>query len=256
VDLEALRIPEEWAVHVPLRSSDIRVETPEFVFSRGGGRGGAIVRPRIAAGEVEAAVERARAFGREHGVPDLTWWCGRHGEPADLADRLLELGCVPEPEAPVLTTLALTRRPDGTPTTEVRRVDDFEGYLKALEIDWESFGTPADELPDRRERAERDWPGICDAGVVAHHLAYVDGAPVAYSRTVFLPHAALLLGGGTLPAARGRGAYMSLVHRRWQEAVERGTPALVVAAGVMSRPILERLGFENHGETRLLLDRL
>jgi hypothetical protein len=256
MDREALSIPEEWAVHVPMRATDVRVATPEFVFSRGGGSGGAIVRPRISPDHLEGAVERARAVGREHDVPDLTWWCGKHGEPADLADRLLERGLVPEPDEPILLTLALTRPPDGSPTTEVRRVDDLDGYLAALEIDWESFGTPVSEREQRRQRAVDDWPGIRDAGVVVHHLAYAGGEPVAYSRTVFLRHAALLLGGGTLAAARGHGAYRSLIHRRWQEAVERGTPALVVGAGAMSGPILERLGFERHGEIRLLVDRL
>ena len=54
----------------------------------------------------------------------------------------------------------------------------------------------------------------------------------------------LLLGGASLPRVRGRGVYFSLVHARWRDAVARGTPRLVVQAGPMSRPILERLGFE------------
>ena len=48
---------------------------------------------------------------------------------------------------------------------------------------------------------------------------------------------------GTSPAARGQGAYRALVRARWDEAVQVGQPALVVHAGAMSRPILERLGF-------------
>ena len=41
---------------------------------------------------------------------------------------------------------------------------------------------------------------------------------------------------------------------RWDEAVERGTPALVVQAGQMSRPILERLGFATVCTVRAFLD--
>lgn len=66
----------------------------------------------------------------------------------------------------------------------------------------------------------------------------------------------LLLGGASLPHVRGRGAYFALVHARWRDAVERGTPRLVVQAGRMSRPILERSGFRKLGEIRLLVDRL
>ena len=38
--------------------------------------------------------------------------------------------------------------------------------------------------------------------------------------------------------------YRALVRARWDDAVAAGQPALVVHAGAMSRPILERLGFQ------------
>jgi GNAT superfamily N-acetyltransferase len=83
----------------------------------------------------------------------------------------------------------------------------------------------------------------------------VDGAPIAGADALYLDHAVVLCGGATLPEARGRGAYRALVQARWDEAVARGTPALVVQAGSMSRPILERLGFEEVVRVKVLLDR-
>jgi hypothetical protein len=65
----------------------------------------------------------------------------------------------------------------------------------------------------------------------------------------------MLLGGAVLPEARGRGCYHALVQARWQDAVARQTPALVVQAGEMSRPIPERLGFEHVATMRVLVDR-
>ena len=65
-----------------------------------------------------------------------------------------------------------------------------------------------------------------------------------------------LMGGAVLPEARGRGVYRTLVRARWEHAVRRGTPLLVVQAGPMSEPILTGLGFESHGELRLYVDRL
>jgi len=44
------------------------------------------------------------------------------------------------------------------------------------------------------------------------------------------------------------------VRARWEAGVERGTPALAVSAGEMSRPILERLGFSIAGWIDCLLD--
>jgi predicted acetyltransferase len=79
---------------------------------------------------------------------------------------------------------------------------------------------------------------------------------VGFARAVFAPFAALLLGGATIPEARGRGVYSSLVHARWREAVERGVPSIVVSAGPMSAPILRKLGFTALGNVRLLRDRL
>ena len=61
------------------------------------------------------------------------------------------------------------------------------------------------------------------------------------------------MGGATLPEARGKGAYVSLVHARWQAAVERGTPRLTVSAGPDSAPILIRLGFERIGTVKLMV---
>src|SRR5206468_2140554 len=93
-------------------------------------------------------------------------------------------------------------------------------------------------------------------GRSAVFLAYVDGEAVGFGRAVYGPWAGVMLGGATMPDARGRGVYTSLVHARWQEGVVRGVPRLVVSAGPMSAPILERLGFERLGLVRLLRDRL
>jgi GNAT superfamily N-acetyltransferase len=65
-----------------------------------------------------------------------------------------------------------------------------------------------------------------------------------------------LMGGAVLPEARGRGMYRALVRARWDHAVARGTPLLVVQAGPMSAPVLDGLGFERHGQIRLFADRL
>jgi hypothetical protein len=44
------------------------------------------------------------------------------------------------------------------------------------------------------------------------------------------------------------------VASRWKSAVEAGKPALTVHAGAMSRPILERCGFEKVCGVEVLLD--
>ena len=87
------------------------------------------------------------------------------------------------------------------------------------------------------------------------HVASIDGEVVATGTSAPTEHGLLLFGGATLPAARGRGAYRAVLHARWQDAVANGTPALITQGGSMSRPILERLGFERVGEVHMLLDK-
>ena len=75
----------------------------------------------------------------------------------------------------------------------------------------------------------------------------LDGRPVAYAGAIAGPRGLFLTGGVTLLDARGRGAYRALVRARWDEAVRRGTPALVVHAEESSRRVLERIGFQRVG---------
>jgi GNAT superfamily N-acetyltransferase len=218
------------------------------------GRSVWVHRIRLDEAGVEPAVLQVRSILRARGLDEVSWWVGERSTPADLGDRLEALGL--EDEADRLTTLAIETEPAGTPRVEVRKVERLEEYLTALEIDWEAFDLPADERAERRAAARAAWPLIVADGRSSVFLADLDGEPVGFGRAVFAPWAALLLGGATLPHARGRGVYTALVHARWRETVARGVPRVVVSAGPMSAPILERLGFERLGSVRLLRDRL
>ena len=86
------------------------------------------------------------------------------------------------------------------------------------------------------------------------HAAWLDREIVSAGTCAPTPHGLLLYGGATASRARGRGAYRALLRARWDEAVARGTPALITQGGSMSRPILERLGFKPVGHVHMLLD--
>src|SRR5262249_60641751 len=104
-------------------------------------------------------------------------------------------------------------------------------------------------------RPPAKWEERVGAAPGASSLAYVDEEPVAAAEVLFLPFAAFLSGASTKQSYRGRGAFRALVRVRWDEAVRRGTPALIVGAGRMSRPILERIGFSTVAEQHILVDR-
>ncbi|MDC8772866.1 GNAT family N-acetyltransferase [Roseateles albus] len=76
--------------------------------------------------------------------------------------------------------------------------------------------------------------------------AYADGQPIGTGWTDYPPGSRFpeLHGGAVLPAWRGRGVYSALFELRFIEARARGFEWMAVDASLMSRPILEAIGFK------------
>jgi GNAT superfamily N-acetyltransferase len=214
-----------------------------------------VQRPRLD-GAVEETVAEIRALVRESGHRATIWWLGASATPPDLHDRLLALGLrEPEDRVRELVALATATQPEpGPDDVEVRRVETLEDYRRSLEVIWEAFDTPPERRDAHLEELERRFRSEQEHGSTASYLALIDGSPVATGRVAFCDRGALLFAGSTIPSARGRGAYRALVRARWDEAAERGTPALVTQAAPSSEPILRRLGFEEVCRLRRLED--
>jgi hypothetical protein len=250
-----LELAEEPGLWIPLAPPSEFVECDGYVVVTSL-RSASVERVRLVPHQVEQAVEEVRAFGRGRGFDYVTWWLGELSTPPGLAERLFELGLTPDADAAEMTSFTIDRRPAGEQTVEVRRVETAEEYLRALELDWEVWEVPEEKRARYRPVQLEAWPLIEASGRMELYLAYLDGEPVGFGRVVFAPAAGILMGGSTLPAARGRGVYTSLVRARWDAAVARGVPHLAVSAGHMSGPILEQLGFEPIGRVLLLRDTL
>jgi GNAT superfamily N-acetyltransferase len=152
---------------------------------------------------------------------------------------------------PYAVALALTREPPAAGQGLVaRRVDTFEEYEAAHAVQSEAFAATEAEVAEASELLRERFREM----VNVMHAVWLDGELVCAGTSAPTEHGFLLYGGATLPRARGRGAYRALVRARWDDAAARGTPALMTQGGAMSRPILERLGFERVGEVHLLLD--
>ncbi len=202
-------------------------------------------------------VEPLLAEVRERIAADktVTWWIGPSARPPDLHGRLQELGLgEPADRAPLLHCLACTE-PPAAGDAEVRRVETFEEFLAATEVMWDAFEAP----PERRERdrphLQGQWDAARAAGVPVTFIAYVDDRPAGVGRSIYSERGVFLIAGSVTPWARGRGVYRALVRARWDDAVTRGTPALVTEAlPDTSYPILKRLGFEDVCTMRRLED--
>ena len=222
------------------------------------GRSGTVERIRLGRDQdVARALEETRQLARERGLERMVWWTGELSTPDGLAEHLTELGLTPDPETPALTTVAITSPPRGRaaePEVEVRRVTTPDVFLSALEVDWEVWGLDADARQRRRTWARGHWEALAGDPRMEHYLALVEGEPAGFARVVFSAWAGVLMGASTLARKRRRGVYTALVQARWEDAVARGAPRLTTAAGPMSTPILERLGFERIGGVRLVRD--
>jgi hypothetical protein len=235
----------------PLGPDSERIETDRYTLCMGPGRTwNTVQRQRLRADEVDEVLEETRSLLRERGRDRTQWEVGSSAEPPDLVERLLERGLIWDKD-PYAVALVLTQEPPPPPPEIVaRRVETFEEYAAANAVQWEAFGMPEDEIEEGRALLPQRWRDT----VNVMHAAWLDEELVAAGTAAPTEHGLLLYGGATLTRARGRGAYRALLHARWQDAVRNGTPALITQGGSMSRPILERLGFERVGEVHMLLD--
>jgi hypothetical protein len=221
----------------------------------------ALVNPvRLDESRVEEVVDSVRRFIRAEGREKGVWFVPEAASPSDLAARLSALGMrpadVPGVEPRGAAMVAVEAVPLGPPGVVIRRPASLEEFLTAQMVTVDSFAMDETMRRAFEERAERLWSFQVSGGPGATFVALIDGEVVACATASFGNTAVFLTGGGTRPDRRGRGAYTALVRARWDAAVERGTPALTVTAGAMSRPILERLGFSIVGWIDCLLDQV
>ncbi len=253
-----LELAENANTHVPLGPGAERGVRPGYVIWFGAidhPSATVVQRLRLDGDRLDEQVAETHAEVASRGRSACTWELAGSATPGDLCERLLARGLVLDHD-PHVIGLALTRPPEGPPSpgVTVRRADTLEDRIAAERIAAVAFGGDEARLVQRIEQLRvADAEGTVD-DTSSTYLALLDGEPVASGIATFTEAGALLFGGASLPAARGRGAYRALVRARWDAAVERDTPALVTHAGRMSLTILTRLGFEPISEITILLD--
>jgi GNAT superfamily N-acetyltransferase len=242
-----LAVAEAPAAHITPKHPSV-VVGDGFVLAPQGLGHGSVQQIRLAGDDVDRAVESVRAVARERGWQTVNWWCSELTQPTDLAERL------GYPVGERATAMAASSEPSRGGDLEVVRVETADDFVTAQEIDLACMGWDEERILAAREGQYAAWERLKDVYLL--WLARVDGEPVGYGRAAASDAALMLIGAATLPGARGRGVFTALVHARWEAAVARGTPALVVQANGESSPILGKLGFETLGEIQLLADHL
>jgi GNAT superfamily N-acetyltransferase len=236
-----------------------RIERDEFLLVLNPYPAAQVVAPRgVSPSTLPASIEAARAIARERGKPLLVWWIGP--DRRDLEQSLLDAGLVHE-DTPgfeaVESAMVILQAPSGQVAAgvSVKQTETYEEYVAAEEIVMAAFDYPeamraevAGELPKRwDEYTSPSNPG-------REFIASIDGRIVGTAFAALGEAGVNLFGGAVLEEARGQGVYKALVDARWNLATARGTPALTVQAGRMSRPILAKLGFQDVGQAHLYVD--
>jgi len=188
----------------------------------------------LIARQVRVFADRGEAF---------EWKLHGHDRPADLSERLLAHGFVPEDIetvviAPVAGVAGDVILPDGISLREVSERVDLDAIGAMEDAIWHDgrTGWLAESL-----EAERVADPHAITIVAAESAGELVGA--GWIRFVSGTDFATLWGGGTLPGWRRRGIYRALVTHRANLAAERGFRSLQVDASSESHPILHRLGF-------------
>jgi hypothetical protein len=208
-----------------------------------------VQRQRFALDELDEVLEEVRAHLRQRGRTQTQWEVGSSA-PAGLVEALLARG-VQLDKDPYAVALVLTSAPPAMrPGFSARQVETMEELEAACAVQWEAF----DSTPEAIAEAKTLLPTLFRESETLRHAVWLDGEIVCTGTASPTEHGLLLYGGATAERARGQGAYRALIRARWDDAVALGAPALITQGGSMSRPILERLGFERVGEVHMLLD--
>jgi GNAT superfamily N-acetyltransferase len=209
---------------------------------RGSDEEGYIAYTHLDKSNVEAAIEAQIAYFEKLGA-GFEWKLYDYDTPTDLKQRLERRGFeIGEDEAILFFDLgSLPARLRLPVQADVRRMMPGYPLDDILTIENEVWDTDHSRLVERLKRTQTEHEEL-----ISLYIAYVNDEPAAAGWIEYYPDkpVAGLWGGSTRAAFRGRGLYKALLARRAQEALQRGVSYLTVDASPMSRPILERLGFQ------------
>jgi hypothetical protein len=174
---------------------------------------------------------------------DFEWKVYNHDQPPDLKERLESCGfSVEEVEAIMVLDLEQAPQVLWQPVKQqVQHISDPENLSDVLTIEQQVWEEDFSWLGDYLGGTLRKYPDQLSV-----YVAYVDGQPASAAWTYFPQHSqfASLWGGSTVSSFRKQGLYTALLAVRAQEAKSRQVRYLTVDASNMSKPILEKFGFE------------
>lgn len=118
-----------------------RIETDRFTLCMGAGSTwNTVQRHRFRTDQVDDVRAEVHALLDARGRRSTQWEVGSAAEPADLVELLLERGVVPDRDPYAVALVLRTDPPPGPAGAVARRVETFDEYAAASEVQFEAFG--------------------------------------------------------------------------------------------------------------------
>lgn len=221
-----------------------REVTPNVVrhIDTSGNGEGAIIYSQLDGANADDSIREQVAYFENIGQ-DFEWKVYDYDRPSDLKERLAACGFHVE-EAEAIMVLDLEEAPEilwqpGLST--VQRIRDPEKLSDVLIVEEQVWNEDFSSLGHYLEEALSNYPEQMSV-----YVAYVDEQPASAAWIYFPKHSqfASLWGGSTISSFRKQGLFTALLAVRAREAKARQVRYLTVDASPMSRPILEKFGFE------------
>ena len=203
---------------------------------------GIIVYSQLNEANAEEAIREQVSYFESIGQ-DFEWKVYDYDKPPDLKERLQSYGFIVE-EAEAIMALYLEDAPEilWQPVQhQVQRITDPEKLVDVQSVEQQVWEQDSSWVLHFLGDALRNYPEQMSV-----YVAYIDEQPASAAWIFFPEHSqfASLWGGATISRFRKQGLFTALLAVRAQEAKARGLRYLTVDAMPMSRPILEKLGFE------------
>lgn len=173
----------------------------------------------------------------------FTWKVYDHDLLPNLKEELLTHGFTSDDDPAAVMVLDVKNTPallSQPIEADIRRIDTLDGLKDIIHVLDNVWGGHNTWVNDRLGNH------LQVPGYLSVYAAYVDDQPASIAWTYFPRGSfATLFAGSTIAEYRKQGLYTSLLATRLKEIRERGFRFAVVEAGSMSKPIVERHGFQH-----------
>jgi GNAT superfamily N-acetyltransferase len=185
---------------------------------------------------------------------DMSWWLGPTSTPADLGDRLVAHGLVPDSVAPgMLMSLddwSPPALPDGLVIEPAR---DAASFHEAMDIMFEAFDMPRESQPTFEARFGEFSMG--PRAMQTTYIARLDGRPVATSLGCLIDDTVGIFNVATATDARRRGVGGAITAAAMADAQASGAKWAHLESSEMGRSLYERLGFRHVTDIAIFVGR-